>query len=352
MLDIRSTGFLRCPPEDLPKLIQEGTVGVIGHGYVGKAVEAFFKDTCMVLVYDKKGSPQSLRDVVKNSEVIFLCLPTPMRKDGSCHTSIIDDVLEEVRIEALAQGRPLDTFVMVIKSTVPVGFTEEMQEKYFPMRITFSPEFLTEKNSVDDFKNCNRIIVAGDEDDANIVLAFFCGVVYERAAGMLETKVIDKYTELLAHSSAASPEARAFLLSQFAEELAKVSSKRVVLYHESNPSVAEMIKLYTNGILATKVMFCNEVYQLCEKLGMPYEEVRVGALLDTRIGESHTKVPGHDGQLGYGGHCFPKDVHNLRYIAGQLDVKEKLLSAVIDRNEELREDKDWLRMEGRAVIKL
>ena len=161
MIDIRSTSFLKCSKSEIPKLIKEhGSVGVIGHGFVGKAVSEFFKDYCSVLVYDKAGSANTLRQIIEKCEVMFLCLPTPMREDGKCHTEIVESVLTEVKTLAIAIGRPLDSFVVVIKSTVPPGFTEEMQLQHLPMRIVFSPEFLTEKNAIEDFKNCNRIIVA------------------------------------------------------------------------------------------------------------------------------------------------------------------------------------------------
>jgi UDPglucose 6-dehydrogenase len=100
----------------------------------------------------------------------------------------------------------------------------------------------------------------------------------------------------------------------------------------------------------TKVLFCNEMYQLCQKMGIDYEEVRTLATLDFRIGVSHTYVPGHDGSLGAGGHCFPKDINNLRNVCRQQGVPEKLFTAVIDRNNEIREDHDWEKMKDRAVI--
>lgn len=99
----------------------------------------------------------------------------------------------------------------------------------------------------------------------------------------------------------------------------------------------------------TKVLFCNEIYQLCEKMGLSYNEVRALACLDGRIGASHTLVPGPDGQPGAGGHCFPKDINNLRSVAKELGTGEKLFTAVIERNNELRSEKDWEAMKDRAV---
>lgn len=289
--------------------IGKATVGVVGHGYIGKAVDSFFNGKCRVLVYDKaKLDLNTLADVVGQSELIFVAVPTPMRLDGSCHTGIVESVLSDIKSKATEISRNLEGFIVVIKSTVYPGFTEEMKEKFFPMRIMFSPEFLTEKNSIDDFKKTNRVIFGGDVRDAHVGCAFFHGVQPERV----------KRNELL-------------LL-------------------QTEPLVAEMVKLFANGILATKVMFSNEVYLMCESLGIPYDDVRSLACLDERIGSSHTTVPGHDGDLGYGGHCFPKDMQSLRYVAKELSIPERIFSAVIERNEELRKRKDWLEQVGRAVI--
>ncbi len=173
-----------------------------------------------------------------------------------------------------------------------------MHLKYLPMRIVFSPEFLTEKNAIEDFKNCNRIIVAGDEEDASVVLSFFLAVVYDRATGELERKVIEKFSKILAKIDLSEVDRQVFM-RKYAAELAIAQMKSVVLYHESDTTVAEMTKLYANGLLATKVMYSNEIYQMCDKLGISYDDVRFAAMLDTRVGDSHTAVPGHDGHNGF-----------------------------------------------------
>jgi UDPglucose 6-dehydrogenase len=249
----------------------------------------------------------TLTDVVSKAELIFVCVPTPMRKDGSVHTGIVESVIKDIVDEAVRLGRATDTFVVVVKSTVYPGFTNDMKKKY-PVRLVFSPEFLTEKNSVGDFENTNRILLGGDQEDGRVAFKFF------------EARLYDK-----------------IMLNQ-------------VLVAVCRPQEAEMTKLFTNGILMTKVLFCNEIYQLCQAMKINYEEVRALATLDRRIGLSHTYVPGHDGQLGAGGHCFPKDINNVRDLCRKYDVAEKLFTAVIDRNNEIRTEKDWEEMKGRAVI--
>jgi UDP-glucose 6-dehydrogenase len=99
----------------------------------------------------------------------------------------------------------------------------------------------------------------------------------------------------------------------------------------------------------TKVLLANELAVICERLGLPYARVAELAALDPRMGATHLQVPGHDGYRGAGGHCLPKDTENLRHLARALGTGEKILTAVIERNRELRERMDWLEMKGRAV---
>ena len=114
---------------------------------------------------------------------------------------------------------------------------------------------------------------------------------------------------------------------------------------------AEMIKMFKNCYLSTKVSFCNEIYQFCEKKQVNYEVVRALATADERILPSHSKVPGHDGQRGFGGTCFPKDTSSLRYEMQQANMTPYILNAIIERNELVdRPQKDWLLDKGRAAV--
>lgn len=282
------------------------TVGVIGRGYVGTAVEEFFGKVIRVLAHDPAKAKDSLEMVVNQSEVIFVCVPTPMRQNGECYTGIVESVLADIVSLSEQSGRNKDEFIVVVKSTLAPGFTEQMREKY-GLRLVFSPEFLTEANSVADFENTNRVVFGGSLEDARVLFKYF------------EARLADKISQ---------------------------GSCTIV---QCEPTVAEMAKLFTNAILMTKVIFGNEMYKICEKLGADYEAVWNIACLDRRIGASHFKVPGPDGDFGAGGHCFPKDIQNLRFVANQLGTGEKLFSTVIERNNELRTKKDWEDMKDRAV---
>lgn len=114
---------------------------------------------------------------------------------------------------------------------------------------------------------------------------------------------------------------------------------------------AEMVKMFKTCFLATKVSFCNEISELCKIKGINYENVRAVAANDVRILHSHTKVPGHDGKYGFGGTCFPKDASSLRYEMEKVNMKPYILDAIIIRNEKVdRPEQDWNDNKGRAVV--
>jgi UDPglucose 6-dehydrogenase len=113
-----------------------------------------------------------------------------------------------------------------------------------------------------------------------------------------------------------------------------------------------MVKYVTNCFLATKVSFANEMYEICQYLDIDYDKVIEYAQRDERLGYSHWMVPGPDGDYGYGGHCFPKDVKALISVAMELDsnVKPIILQAIDEKNNRVRNDRDWEQQKGRAVI--
>lgn len=295
-------------------VVSEHVVGQIGYGFIGKAVEALFQDAFVVRVYDKFiDTGHTLDDLTRKCSVIFVSVPTPMDlSTGECHTGIVESVLQDVLTSAATVGRSTRDFIVVLKSTVPPGFTDSMKARFPALRIVFSPEFLTEANAIQDFKTTNRILLGGAKDDTDVVYEFFAAVWPGRVA------------------------------EQF-DEPGKVTIVNC------EPRVAEMAKLYTNALLAVKVTFANELYELCEKMGIVYDDVRAAACLDKRLG-THLKVPGPDGRRGFSGHCFPKDLSNLVFLCKSNSVPERLLSAAFDRNVELRPDRDWEKLEGRAVI--
>ena len=111
-----------------------------------------------------------------------------------------------------------------------------------------------------------------------------------------------------------------------------------------------MIKYLTNTFLSTKVSFANEMYLICEKLGIDYDKVVEYATLDDRLGVTHWNVPGPDGDYGFGGHCFPKDLQALLSICDYYDLDSDVLRGTVHTNNKVRKDRDWEKMKGRAVV--
>lgn len=272
-------------------------IGVIGQGFVGNAVYQKFKNHYDVLTYDKYKSDHNstLRDLILNSNYIFVCLPTPMNTDGSCNTDIIEEVLEQVN-EITDSPKTI-----VLKSTVICGTTERLNLKYEFLNIVFNPEFLTERNAVKDYDNQDRIILGGDRP-------------YTTDLKQIFSKVF--------------PNSR----------IIKTSSTH-----------AEMVKYLTNTFLAVKVSFANEMYELCNKLEIDYDKVVEYATIDQRLGQSHWSVPGHDGDLGFGSHCFPKDLSAIIRLTYELGTNNFVLSSAETTNDEVRTVRDWEQMKGRAV---
>jgi len=283
------------------------TIGIVGQGFVGSAVNAGMSKYFNVETYDKYkdecSSVSGFEHLSQVSDVIFVCLPTPMCEDGSCHLGILNDVLIELNdIASLSDKHVQYCSTFVVKSTIPPGTTQNWNNTLSHIDIVFNPEFLTEANAVDDYKNQNRIVIGGPRDATTIVKQ-----VFKRA--FPNVPVI------------------------------KTSS-----------SMAEMVKYTTNCFLATKVSFANEMYQICEKLDLDYDKLIEYATNDDRLGYSHWNVPGPDGDFGYGGHCFPKDLSSLIHQATELGINPILLQAVADKNNDVRVNRDWEGQEGRAVI--
>ena len=279
-------------------------IGIVGQGYVGTAVKEVFSKHYDVETYDLdkvKCSVDYLEDLVELTNIIFVCVPTPMKKDGSCDTSIVEGVIKEINDNVeldVVDGEK----VVVIKSTIPPGTTERLNEKYKNIQIIFNPEFLTEANFIEDFRNQDRIIIGGPRK-AN-------------------TKVRQMY-------SLAFP----------TTHIIKTSS-----------TMAELVKYVTNSFLATKVSFANEMYQISEKLGIDYDKVVEYATYDERLGKSHWAVPGPDGKFGFGGSCFPKDINALIKVADELGVPNNVLYSAWDTNLDVRPEEDWKELKGRAVV--
>jgi len=192
--------------------------------------------------------------------------------------------------------------VFVIKSTVVPGTVERYMEKYPRLEFVFNPEFLTERSARLDFINASRIILGGSSDSSNRVEKLYrCRFPHTK---MIKTDV----------------------------------------------TTAQFIKYMANCFFSTKVSFMNEMKQGADRLKCDWNAVMNGFISDGRIGNSHLDVPGHDGQNGFGGKCFPKDLNAFITLFETIEVAPTVMKAVWEKNVEVREEFDWAKIEG-AVSK-
>ena len=291
------------------------TIGIVGQGFVGTAIREKFKECYTVNTYDKFNEDTSvtyiedkiikdnntIESLVKNNNIIFICVPTPMFEDGECDTSIVKSVINDLADECDSQDKEI---IAIVKSTIPPGTTKDLNRISKRVGVVFSPEFLTEANSIEDFKNQTRIVL---------------GIDYAEHTNPVYKIFKDCF-----------PNADIICI---------------------NSGEAEMTKYTTNLFLATKVSFFNDIYKMCESLSLDYDHVIEATMHDPRIGKSHYMVPGPDGDLGYGGHCFPKDMQAILYVAAKYNLPVPTLVGAHTTNMLVRKDKDWEKMEGRAVSK-
>lgn len=277
---------------------------IIGNGFVGQATKILKTPNTKMLVYDidpKKCEPQNttIQDL-EQCDIIFVSVPTPMGKDGRNHLGIVQSVVQELKEKINTKKSHI-----VIRSTVLPGTSNNLD-------CYFMPEFLTEKNWANDFKNCENWIFGLKNDD--------------------NEDFINKITNIINQ----------------AYEHGCIAHNKISFVKNSE---AELIKYFRNTYLALKVSFCNEIFDYCVEKNIDYNTVANLATADKRIGQSHSQVPGHDGRRGFGGTCFPKDTNALLREFEDNNVPSFILRAAVERNEKLdRPERDWSTDVGRAVI--
>lgn len=271
------------------------SIGVIGNGFVGSAIAEGFKHYTDVKIYDKDNSRSS--DLIEHTlqqDIVFICVPTPMsiNENGKCDLSIIEDVFNQAnKLEAKN--------TLVIKSTVEIGTTNRLQEKYPQLDILHSPEFLTARTAKLDFITPSRNIVG-----------------YSSKFTTLDERpnsLVDLYKERF-------PGCNCLLMT--CDE-------------------SETVKYVANCFFAVKISYFNQIKLLCDKLDISWDKIIEGVLSDGRIGVSHYQVPGHDGKPGFGGTCFPKDINSLIVTMSNAGVDPTILKSAWDLNLKVRPEKDW-----------
>ena len=328
-------------------------IGIIGNGFVGKATQIFIKnyyrdgagstssptrseilpwaDTAAtqevtdsafrpffrhehftpidVYIYDIRPDACvppgiKLEDLDRECDLLFFCLPTPLHHDGTCYTRILEDTLSRCK-------NPFK----IIRSTVPVGFSAKHG-------CYFMPEFLTEANWENDFRQMKEWVVG---------------------VGHTSSHSIDNIRNL-----------------EFQERIRKLirtSHRNGAIYSTTvvfcDTNEAEMLKLMKNCFLSAKVSIMNEFYDFCGATHTDYETVVTMAKQDERMGTSHFQVPGPDGRRGFGGTCFPKDTHSLYCQMNAHGIAPHIYPAILVRNDTHdRPEREWSRDVWRTTIPL
>ena len=269
-------------------------VGVIGNGFVGESQAYAFSPVADVKIFDINPvkATHTLLEVL-SQDFIFVALPTPMKENGEQDNSYIENFFNNV-------GLYNTNAIFILKSTVLPGTTKQLISKH-NFNIVFCPEFLTEKTAKLDMLTQSRIVIGGDTQHTEKVLELF---------------------------------------------KARFGQKHYIL---TDTTTAEFIKYMANTFLAVKVSVVNEFYRMSKVLGANWNDALEGFVSDPRIGNSHTNVPGHDGKLGFGGTCFPKDINALITMGKELGVDMNTLEAAWKTNLEVRPEQDWKYLVGRAI---
>ena len=244
---------------------------IIGHGFVGKAIDYAFQDDVEKQIIDPEIGVE-LKDVKLNADVTFVCVPTPMHKNGKCDVSILEDVLTQIKHRM--------TGLIVVKSTVTPDKIEELFRGSAKHRMIYNPEFLTEKNANEDIIN-PFVHIFGGQSDATEKLE----LIYK-----------------------------------------EYSICKPCPVYRMSATDASFVKYGINTFLATKLTFFNEFYDTIKEFGGNYGRIANAIGTDPRIGHAHTRVPGFDGKRGFGGACFPKDVSAFINFTDQATLLEHVMN--------------------------
>ncbi len=258
-------------------------IAIVGHGFVGKATDSIFDKDVDKLIIDPKYGNDIADLKAFNPEFVFICVPTPMGKNGQ-DGKILEDVINKLHKENIQA-------ILIIKSTVIPSNLNKFEDKFSD--IIYNPEFLRERHAIEDFIESEFIILGGESDVARRVADLY------------------KYNS-------------------------KCKAEKYIL---TDIKKASLIKYTVNSFLASKVLFFNQINELFIAHGYKekdWEEFIEIIALDERVGSSHMSVPGYDGRKGYGGACFPKDIDALIKYADSIGINLELLKNIQEINNDIR----------------
>ncbi len=254
-------------------------IGIIGLGVVGLANKyGFEKIGHKVFVHDVKLKTNI--SIVKNTEIVFLCVPTPSNKDGSCNTNIVEGILKKLHTINY-EG------IICIRSSTEPGFTEKVIKKFKNNKICFVPEFLRERIAKKDFTKNHNLLAVGTRNKK----------VFNRVV-----KAHDKFPK-----------------------------KTTML----KPTEAEILKYYINVFASLRVTFANIVYEICKKFGCDYEKIK-NSYIDTGRGSPKMYLSVSKNLRGYAGICLPKDTRAIINLLKKTNLKFDLIKSIEKDNQRFK----------------
>lgn len=255
-------------------------IGIIGLGFVGGAIHHAYKfhNTVELVLYDPYKGLEANDSELKTCDALFISVPSPENKDGSCNTSILESVLNKFKDY---KG------IFISKVTASPVKYQELQ-KIYP-NLVHAPEFLVAATAKEDYINGKFAIIGGDTN--------YC------------------LTAL---------------------DIIKLGQPNIENFKICSIQEAALAKYTINTFLATKVIFMNQIKALADAVNVDYTVLTECVKLDDRVGHSHFQVPGPDGKFGFGGACFPKDTAALNYLAKSLTIDMSVLNQAIETNKKIR----------------
>ena len=272
-------------------------IGIIGNGFVGNSIAFGFSPTHEIRIHDKdpKRTLNTIEEVLE-CDFIFVAVPTPMNRDGSISLKVVEKALQEISEKNTKNN------IIILKSTMVPGSTNNFIKQFPKLNIVFNPEFLTERTAKLDFLTQARIVLGGSKR------------LTKRVAKIFEERFMHTYII------------------------------------ETDTITAEMIKYMNNIFFASKVSIMNEMKMMCDAIGANWKQALAGFAAAQRIGDSHLNVPGPDGKMGFGGSCFPKDINAFISYANELGVKIPTIEGAWETNLNVRPERDWENLKGRAIV--
>ena len=249
---------------------------IAGYGFVGKAVHNALKSEHEIVIVDPQYTTNEIQ-YHHDADGLIICVNTPTGENGIIAENIAN-VLDQTPI----------FMPVLIKSTVTPAVVDAFEEIYSKHSIVYSPEFLRAVSANTDFINQKYIVLGGEDPEC------------------------------------------------FWQELFQTSLPHCKIIFNCTEQEACLVKYATNSFLALKTSFFNQIFDICERTGISYDVVRQLVSQDSRIGNSHTLVPGPDGLRGWGGHCFPKDTEAFIKWTRTVDTSSSLVESAVEYNKNIR----------------